>query len=81
MKDSRALAFTDSHDPPDLAAARPTGLAALLTLAEVAALLRINERTIRRMVATRRLPCVRIGRQIRFTPEALSRWLRAREEG
>lgn len=53
----------------------------LLTLSEVAELLRLNERTIRRMVSARRLPCVRLGRQLRFAPRALSRWLQAREEG
>lgn len=53
----------------------------LLRIGEVSALLRLNERTIRRMISTRRLPCVRLGRQLRFDPEALSRWLQAREEG
>jgi excisionase family DNA binding protein len=53
----------------------------LLTITEAAALLRLHERTIRRMVASRRMPCVRLGRQLRFSPIALSRWLQAREEG
>ncbi len=66
---------------PSRLADRPEGLAPLLTLADVSALFRLNERTIRRMVAARRLPCVRLGRQLRFDPEALSRWLQAREEG
>lgn len=56
-------------------------LSPLLTIHEVAAALQISERTIRRMIADRRLPCVRIGRQLRFAPGALSRWLQAREEG
>jgi excisionase family DNA binding protein len=60
---------------------RGHALPQLLTLTEVATLLKLNERTIRRMISTRRLPCVRIGRQLRFDPEALSRWLQAREEG
>ncbi len=70
--------------PPTLtdnASGSSEGVPRLLTLAEVARLLRINERTIRRMVGNRRMPCVRLGRQLRFDPQALSRWLRAREEG
>lgn len=53
----------------------------LLTIQDVAGLFQLNERTIRRMVAGRRMPCVRLGRQLRFDPLALSRWLQAREEG
>lgn len=53
----------------------------LMTLSEVATLLQLNERTIRRLVAGRRLPCLRLGRQLRFDPRALTAWLRAREEG
>jgi excisionase family DNA binding protein len=63
-----------------LPAARPP-LEQLLTISEAAALLRLHERTIRRMVAARAMPCVRLGRQLRFSPYALSRWLQAREEG
>lgn len=79
MKDSPIFVITDPVDSPN--GQRLPGLTSLLTLSEVAVLLRLNERTIRRMVAARLLPCVRIGRQLRFAPEALSRWLRAREEG
>jgi len=53
----------------------------LLTLPDLAAVLRIHERTIRRMVATRRMPCVRIGRTIRFDAADVARWLAARKEG
>ncbi len=62
-------------------APRPDGLPRLLTILEVAELFQLNERTIRRMVSGRRMPCVRLGRQLRFDPQALSRWLQAREEG
>jgi excisionase family DNA binding protein len=61
---------------------RPSnGVAPLLTLAEVSRLLQLNERTIRRMIARRALPCFRLGRQLRFDAQALSQWLSAREEG
>jgi excisionase family DNA binding protein len=59
----------------------PDHLARLLTIDEVADRLAVSRRTIRRLVASRRLPCLRVGRQLRFAPDALSRWLSAREEG
>lgn len=72
----------DADSSVDVGAIAPGDvISPYLTLAEVSRLLRLNERTIRRMIAARRLPCVRIGRQIRFAPAALSRWLQAREEG
>jgi len=57
------------------------GVEQLLTLRDLAQTLQVSETTIRRMVAKRRLPCLRVGRQLRFAPDALSRWLSAREEG
>ena len=56
-------------------------LVPLLTLPEVADILRTSEKTIRRLVAARRLPCVRFGRQLRFDRGDVSRWLAARKEG
>lgn len=53
----------------------------LLTLPEVAELLRLSSRTIRRLVARQRIPCVRLGRQLRFVPGDVLRWLAARKEG
>ena len=53
----------------------------LLTLPELAERLQLSEKTIRRMIAGGRLPCVRIGRQLRFLPGDVFRWLRARKEG
>ena len=53
----------------------------LLTLPELAERLQLSEKTIRRMVATGRLPCVRLGRQLRFLPGDVFRWLAARREG
>jgi excisionase family DNA binding protein len=54
---------------------------ALLTLEELSRALRVNPRTIRRMVAARRIPCVRLGRRLRFIPGDVFRWLEARKEG
>lgn len=55
-------------------------LVQLLTVPEVARLLRVHPRTIRRLVADRRLPCVRIGTRVRFEPRSVLRWLSVRKE-
>ena len=52
----------------------------LLTLHELADRLQLSEKTIRRMIADGRLPCVRLGRQLRFLPGDVFRWLQARRE-
>ena len=52
----------------------------LLTLDELAAHLRLSQRTIRRLVAARRLPCIRFGRQLRFDPADVFRFVSARKD-
>ncbi len=52
----------------------------LLTLRDVANLLRVSPKTVRRLMR-RGLPCIRVGRSVRFAPRAVSRWLEARQEG
>jgi excisionase family DNA binding protein len=52
----------------------------LLTLREVAQFLRVSEKTVRRLVIGRRIPCVRIGRVLRFQVADLSRFVEARKE-
>ncbi|MBI5836500.1 MAG: helix-turn-helix domain-containing protein [Candidatus Eisenbacteria bacterium] len=52
----------------------------LLTIPEIADLLQLSGRTIRRLVASRRLPCVRLGRQLRFDPADVVRFVTARKE-
>lgn len=67
---------------PGSAGARPLGaVPRLLTLQELSQVLQLNPRTIRRMIAARRIPCVRLGRQLRFVPGDVFRWLEARKEG
>ena len=56
----------------------PTAFAPLLTLDEVASFLRLNPRTIRRLVAAGRLPCARIAGRIRFVPADVDRFVQAR---
>jgi excisionase family DNA binding protein len=53
----------------------------LLVLPEVAAMLRVNERTVRRWIVQERLPCIRLGTRLRFSQRNVLRWLSAREEG
>jgi len=53
----------------------------LLTPREVADLLQVSEKTVSRLVAHRRLPCVRFGRSVRFLSGDVLRWLAARKEG
>jgi excisionase family DNA binding protein len=57
------------------------GLPHLLTLEEVANSLRLHPRTVRRMVDCGRIPCMRIGRAIRFAQGDVFAWLQARKEG
>ena len=67
---------------PPAASPNPTNgtIAPLLTITDVARLLRTSEKTVRRMITARRIPCLRIGRQIRFLPSDVSGWLAARRE-
>ena len=52
----------------------------LLTLAEVAGFLRVSPKTVRRLVASGRLRCVRLGRVLRFQLADLFRFVEARRE-
>ena len=57
-----------------------TALHPLLTLDQVAIILSVSPKTIRRLLS-RGFPCVRVGRSVRFEPQAVVRWLTARREG
>lgn len=54
----------------------PGTLTALLTTAQVAELLAISERTVRRLG----IPHFKVGRQTRYDRRSVSRWLEARRE-
>jgi excisionase family DNA binding protein len=51
----------------------------LLTLPECSRILRVDVHTVRRFVALRGLPSVRVGRQVRVDPVDLRRWIEARK--
>jgi excisionase family DNA binding protein len=53
----------------------------LLTIREVAAFLKVNERTVRRLVVREGLPCIHLGTRLRFSQRNVLRWVSAREEG
>lgn len=53
----------------------------LLAVEHVAKILAVRRRFVYRLVAQGRIPFVRIGRYIRFRPEAIDKWMRARSSG
>lgn len=52
----------------------------LIDAAEAAAALRINKYTLYKLARESRIPCVRIGRSVRFQPEELKDWVRRLKE-
>jgi len=58
---------------------RDRALPRLLTLPEVAAFLSVSPKTVRRLIG-RELPCVRLGRVVRFRQADLLRFVEARKE-
>lgn len=52
-----------------------------MTTAEVAEACRVSQRTVRDWARLHGLPAVRVGRTVRFRPEAVAAWLRSREGG
>jgi excisionase family DNA binding protein len=56
---------------------RPTGRASLLDIDAVAVQLAVTPRHVRRLVAERRIPYLKVGRFIRFDPAEVDAWLDA----
>ena len=52
----------------------------LLTIRQVASFLAISPRTVRRLVSSRQLRCVRLGRALRFDPADVFRFVAGRRE-
>ena len=50
-------------------------LETLLTIAEVAAALKLAEQTVRRWVLRREIPFLKIGKAVRFRPSDIARWI------
>lgn len=55
--------------------ASPSTLPRLLDINELAEHLGVTHRHIRRLIAERRIPYVKVGRLIRFDPDEISGWL------
>jgi excisionase family DNA binding protein len=84
--DSRTLrlevvveAAPTAEAPATPAPAPPRAKPCVLTTAEAADLLRVSVATMRHLVRTQRVPCARVGRQLRFRRSALLNWLANRE--
>lgn len=74
------LSSTPIPEPIDTAVRRTPRvpqLAALLTIEEVAGVLAVSPKTVRRLIA-RGFPHVRFGRVLRFDPADVHRWIVAR---
>lgn len=55
---------------------RPLGQIRLLTVAEVASLLRLSKMTVYRMVNSGALPALKVGRSVRVPEQAVDEYLR-----
>jgi excisionase family DNA binding protein len=47
----------------------------LLTVAEVAAIIKLKEQTVRKMALRGDLPCRKIGKVVRFSPSEVNQWV------
>ena len=65
-------------EPADRSDSRPAP--GLLTVREFARFLGASEKTVRRLIASGQLRCVRFGRAVRIDPGDVSRWLSAHKE-
>jgi excisionase family DNA binding protein len=73
----RARENRSSVEEPVVRQAEPSELSRLLTLPEVAGVLQVSPKTVRRLVA-RGFPHIRFGRVLRFDQADVHRWLVAR---
>ena len=70
---SAAESSTSANDSVTRAAALPE----LVRLDQVAKALCVTERHLRRLIAERRIPFVKVGYFIRFDPDEIARWVAA----
>ena len=79
MRTERVQPSDDGLGPGPVEAGREAVPPRLLTLPEVATYLSVSPKTVRRLVS-RGLPCVRLGRVVRFRQADLLRFVEARKE-
>jgi len=53
----------------------------LIGFEEVAELTSMPESSIRKMVTAKRIPCVRLGKHVRFDPEDIEEWIERNKVG
>jgi excisionase family DNA binding protein len=80
MRSERAASSDERGADSTIGTGRDRALLHLLTLPEVAELLRVSDKTVRRWMLSKRLPHVRLGRVVRFRQDELLRWIEARKE-
>lgn len=59
----------------------PPAIVLLLNPPEAARALKLSERTLSHFTANGTIPCVRIGRSVRYSPDALRSWIAQQMEG
>jgi excisionase family DNA binding protein len=79
MKAAQTLGGGETPTPPRKGSATGT-LEKLLTVAELAQLLKLNPKTVERMARAGRLPSLRVCGRVRFRPSDIASWLAARED-
>jgi len=77
--DARGLGLEKKHVKHKNSSTANTdvGLPFLLDSSEIARLLGITERHVRRLVLERRIPFAKVGRFVRFDPRDIERWVQA----
>lgn len=58
----------------------PLEIILLLSPPEAARALKLSERTLSHFTANGTIPCIRIGRSVRYSPDALRAWIAAQME-
>jgi excisionase family DNA binding protein len=66
-----------SQDPNISNAITEHGLLTLLDSSQIAGMLGITERHVRRLVLERRIPFAKVGRFVRFDPRDIEQWVQA----
>ena len=71
---SRHEGTGDEHHRPPIESQSDIAGRGLWTAAETAQWLTVPERMVRRLVAERRIPYVKVGRYVRFRPQDVKEW-------
>ena len=75
------MTMHETTETPASDTASTVALPRLMTVAELAAYLRVNPKTVYDWAARGELPCLRLGNRLRFAADDVLRWLGSRKEG